>query len=80
MGRWGHSGWRPGVGCAGNEAWGLRLPIWVESDALTMGTMLDSELQGCHAVISGWAHGPKQKTKYTVSRGVPIGKWHLAVT
>lgn len=40
-----------------NEAWGLRLPIWVESDALAMGMTLDAALQGCHAVITGWAHG-----------------------
>lgn len=55
--------------------WGLSLPIWVESDALTMGVLLDSALQGCHAVITGWAHGPKQRTEYTV----PAGKWHPAV-
>lgn len=51
-----------------NEAWGLRLPIWVESDVLTVGITLDAALQGCYAVITGWAHGLKQSTHGSASR------------
>lgn len=40
---------------------------------------LDSALQGCHAVITGWAHGPKQRTEYTVDSVVPAEKWHPAI-
>lgn len=74
--------WSPGKGglwLRMNEAWGLRLPIWVESDARTMGITLDSALQGCHAVITEWAHGLKQRSESTVPMGVPAGKWHPVI-
>lgn len=41
--------------------------IWVESGA-SLWAPLNSALQGCHAVIIQWAHGPKQRTGHTVAR------------
>lgn len=51
----------------------------MESVVLTLRIVLGYALQGCHAVTTGWAHGPKQGTEYTVLRGEPAGKWHPAV-
>lgn len=63
----GGSGWSWGAVSLGMRCGG-RVCLFGWNQVPSLWAPLNSALQGCHAVIIQWAHGPKQRTEHAVAR------------